>query len=1499
MHSKHVAQLVCVLLLCAYCHAANAEIYWLDQYADSARVHYPTGEEACYTGVLQAALQGYEANSTQEHRLSVVNIGPDNGIGERVCRGVIERRVSGRWVTVDIIDTRVFGPRGSRPACSLPGLRDPETGQCGIPKCDSGGCPPAGGNGSNPIDSATGNKRQREVDYEGGGAFPLRFERTYNSLRTADRESLPLGVGWTHNYLARLVAVTDSAGNVVRLRARRPNGAIQVFTFNGTSWAGDADVPERLAATLSDGALASATYTTGDDTVETYDRLGRLVSIKRRDGLTQTLSYATASGTSPYVQSVTDPGNRSLRFSYSNGQLVGISDGAGLQVQFGYSAGNLVSATYPDAPSGSATRTYHYNESGQTGGVSRPNALTGITDERGVRHASWGYDVQGRGNLSVHGAYATAATDRTALVFNADGTSTITSSLGAVRTFGFGVQHRVARLAAMDVPCDDCEGAAQARTYDANGFPDLSTDFRGSVTDENYGVRGLRTQVIEAKNDAAGNKRTIQTDWSANYRVPLARRTYDAGGTEIARTQWTYNPRGQALTVTLTDPATGTIRRTTMAWCEAADLASGACPIVGLLKTVDGPRTDVTDLTAYTYYQNDEPGCAAAPATCPYRKGDLWKVTNALGQVTEMLRYDAAGRVSSTKDANGVVTDHEYHPRGWLAATKVRGTMAGVETDDRITSVEYWPIGAVKKITQPDGMFAAYAYDAAHRLTDVTDNAGNTIHYTLDEAGNRVLEETRDVGGALKRRLSRIYDQLGRMATLADADANPTDMDYDDNGNLDTTTDALGRVVDQDYDPPDRLRRTLQDAGIGGVNAETTFQYDALDNLVKVTDPKALDTVYTYDGFSDLVELSSPDTGLTTYTYDSAGNRLTQTDARGVTTTYGYDALNRLVSVAYSDGTAGITYGYDTGSATACQRVGATVGFTKGRMTRMTDVTGFTEFCYDRFGSMVGKSQSGASGPIQNIRYGIAPSGQLKNVTYPDGAYVDYVYDALTRKASAIGVTPSGGTRQVLLRTARHAPFGPVTSWAWNNGRTMARTLDLDYQPATVHDGAVGGLSLGFQYDPVDNLEGLTDGSGASPLAGYDYDGLNRLSQVSDGPTGTPIDTSGYDATGNRTLHTDSQGSEAYVYPATSHRLASAGGIARDYDSTGNTTAIGGTLRQFYYDGAGRMKQARQGGVVTMNYRYNGKGERIRRFAGNAATTSVYSLYDESGRWMGDYGADNAALQQVVWLDDLPVGLLAGAGTSQVLHYIEPDHLGTPRVVLDPVRNVSVWKWDLTGDAFGDTIPDQDPDGDGAPLVFDMRFPGQRYDAASGLVYNMFREYEAATGRYTQSDPLGLGGGASTYAYAHSAPLMSTDLLGLQTTVDAWCRQHPVECAAIFGGGALVVAPKPDAITVPRPSSDSEKCKKCADVYPEYDECSEIGGAYPYSSAVHSMLDFPPGSKKRPGAPAMGGSCAMKGTHHTIFLNGAYVGSIFSCRCCTNTGGGPVIEERWGNNRGR
>jgi RHS repeat-associated protein len=600
---------------------------------------------------------------------------------------------------------------------------------------------------------------------------------------------------------------------------------------------------------------------------------------------------------------------------------------------------------------------------------------------------------------------------------------------------------------------------------------------------------------------------------------------------------------------------------------------------------------------------------------------------------------------------------------------------------------------------------------------------------------------------SLTRRLSRVYNPLGQLQSQSDAYSHATGFTYDANGNTDGVADALGRGTNNAYDPLNRLTKTIQD--IGGIGATTQFQYDAQDNLTRVTDPKGLNTDYAYNGLGDLLQLTSPDTGTTAYAYDSAGNRASQTDARAKVQAYTYDALNRLTKITGPSR----TYTYDSNNTTVCL---TNERFAKGRLSGFTDASGNTKYCYNRFGDLVRKVQT-TNNLTFTIRYGYDAAGRLASQTYPDGAVLDALRDGEGR-ITQLGITPVGGTRKLVLTGATYAPFGPSTGWQYGNGRNYLRTLNQNYQPQAIHDAAAGGLSLGFGYDAVGNLSLLQDAAQTTNRAQYGYDALNRLQQTKDGPTGTPIETYTYDTTGNRTALTNAGVTTAYTYPAGSHRLDKVGTVARAYDAAGNTVKIGGNAKQFTYDSTGRMTQVKTNGTLTRQYEYNAKGEQVRAYLD---TNNAYFAYDEAGHLLGEYGNDGAPKQQLLWFGDLPVGVLQGAGAGQKLHYIEPDHLGTPRAIIDGTRNVAIWEWKLTGEAFGNTPPNQDPDQDGAAFKFDLRFPGQRYDSATGLNYNYFRDYDPSTGRYVESDPIGLKGGVSTYGYVGASPLMWKDTYGL------------------------------------------------------------------------------------------------------------------------------------------
>ena len=129
-----------------------------------------------------------------------------------------------------------------------------------------------------------------------------------------------------------------------------------------------------------------------------------------------------------------------------------------------------------------------------------------------------------------------------------------------------------------------------------------------------------------------------------------------------------------------------------------------------------------------------------------------------------------------------------------------------------------------------------------------------------------------------------------------------------------------------------------------------------------------------------------------------------------------------------------------------------------------------------------------------------------------------------------------------------------------------------------------------------------------------------------------------------------------------------------------------------------------------------------------------------------------------MWLGDIPVATLRPNGSGGIdVFYVHADHLNSPRLVTDTANTIR-WRWD--SDSFGTTPPNENPSGMGA-FAYNLRFPGQQYDATVGVHYNYFRDYDPTIGRYVESDPIGLRGGPNTYAYVQVNPISRTDPTGL------------------------------------------------------------------------------------------------------------------------------------------
>lgn len=148
----------------------------------------------------------------------------------------------------------------------------------------------------------------------------------------------------------------------------------------------------------------------------------------------------------------------------------------------------------------------------------------------------------------------------------------------------------------------------------------------------------------------------------------------------------------------------------------------------------------------------------------------------------------------------------------------------------------------------------------------------------------------------------------------------------------------------------------------------------------------------------------------------------------------------------------------------------------------------------------------------------------------------------------------------------------------------------------------------------------------------------------------------------------------------------------------------------------------------------------------------------------------------------------SGTGGPEQVYYIQADHLNTPRIVTDKDNGV-VWQWGQD-DPFGSTVANQDPTNSGNPLEFNLRFPGQYFDKETNTHYNYFRDYDPQTGRYIQSDPIGLYGGINTYGYVGGNPIsyMDPDGLLFMSTVGGLQRGTTLDQAATYGAAGNAAA---------------------------------------------------------------------------------------------------------------
>lgn len=1153
----------------------------------------------------------------------------------------------------------------------------------------------------NPINLLDGCKLQRELDYRSRAPGGIEVERYYNSTGFIrfDARADKASDYWRTTWDRRIVA-PPIAGSVLAY-GQRADGSLLVFLANGREKLNMAGGGSAQIERLVDGAGGTAGWRlmTSDTDIELYDASGRLKSVTLRSGWTYALGYDSDGR----LATVTDTAGNVVTFTYdAAGRVSGFVAPGNRMYTYGYDTiGRFTSVTYPD----NAVRTYHYEN------ATFPHALTGITDENGVRFSTWTYDSAGRATSSQHaggaervnlyyGSYSTTANE---------GSTSVVDAFGTTRYYYYQGAGGAVRVKRVSQPCPGCNGTNTIYTFDANGNVASVTDFNGIKTTYVFDlVRNLEIARTEAAGTALARTTTMQ--WHPVHRLPT-RITAPSGVAGIDEvTDFGYDAQGNLLQKTFTAGARA--RQWTTVY-------NGR----GQPLTVDGPRVDVADVTTYTYYDMTD--------ACIGCRGNLRTITNALGHVTTFNDYDVDGQPARTTDANGVATTSAYDVRRRLRTRTVNAGNPDAET----TTFGYDGVGQLTSVATWDGTVLRYQYDDAHRLTEIADNQGGVIQYTLDAMGNRIREDVFDSADRLVRSQQRIYDALVRLNSDIGAAGQTSAYRYDGNGNLTARVDPLARTTTLGYDALNRLLTSTDPAG--GV---TRYGYDAKDRLASVRDPINLTTTYTYDGLGNLTQIASPDTGISTFVPDAQGNVVGSTDARGLATSYTYDALNRQILASHVGGSVALEY----------DNTGSGGDYARGRLTKVTDPSGTTNYAYDARGRVVRKTQtvgSDASAKTFIIGYQYA-AGRATGIAYPSGRSASYSFDAQGRIA---GITIAG---QNVLTGAVYLPFGGVTAWTWGNGQTYRRDYDADGRIATVTSGpntaAYGSETWTFGYDVLNRLTAAVLPQGGSFTYAYDGDG-------------------------NRKQENRGGAATNYGYNATSNRLqALSGATVRNfsYDATGNL--IGNGSMTFTYDGRGRLSHTSSG------YRYsiNGLGQRVAKSGPAVATGTLYFVYDEQGHLIGEYDAAGAVRQEIVYLGDTPVASIRPSGSGGTdIYPIYSDHLDTPRLITNQA-NQKMWEWKT--DTFGVQAANEDPSGLGV-FTFNSRFPGQYYDAETGLHYNYFRDYDPANGRYIESDPIGLRGGWNTYAYVASSPLRWIDSFGLDG--NGFSARYGNWCGRDWSGG--------------------------------------------------------------------------------------------------------------------
>ena len=864
------------------------------------------------------------------------------------------------------------------------------------------------------------------------------------------------------------------------------------------------------------------------------------------------------------------------------------------------------------------------------------------------------------------------------------------------------------------------DGSRVSRRYDsATRRLSEKVDERGIKTLYRYDGQGNRSQVIEA----AGTPDETVTTYRYDGLGRLVEELRPGGGeTPDARWQYRYDDKGNRTVVidplnyetTYTHDVMGNVLKLTNAlnkvWTSSYDAAGN----LSSLKTpvdqetqyrydVLGQRTKV--MLANNTEQFIELNAAGLPKS----------ITDAANAQTR-FEYDSSQRLAAVIDPLGNRNERKYDARGRLLN----------QTDEANNRTQYqYDKEQLSGIDYPT-YSERYQYDNRDQIKSETrafaqgeETQSQTDQYTYLADG--LLERRQD---AASHSTGNGYDSLGRIISSSDAEGGITRFAYDKRGNLVQVTDPVGRITQFNYDARNVVIAEIKPGDATAPRTERRYSYDAVGNLKQTITPDGRVSRYQYDDANRLIQSRY-----------FANVILADNNQAERTTSYSYTTLNRLKS--YEDEESKAIYEHDTlgrvSETTITYKMASPV-FSKSYA-----------YSYDANG----RKSTYTNPEEQTYAYRYTAHGQLAGVSIPDEGSISYQDYRWLQPQSVL--YPGG--------SSLHSIYDGLLRY------TSRHLKDPAGNPIQTHQ---------YQYDAVGNIAAIQTKDGAQR---YGYDKLYRLTEAKYPEGDTRRDEAyAYDGVGNRL---DAKTSKEQLdigqwqYNA-NNQLVSHEGIGYRYNADGHLTEKGAlqgdnSLIQssgidywhYRYDSRERLVEVRKNGQLLVRYAYNPLGQRISKTLAQSNQTTYYlyseegvvAEYDQQGNLQQEYAYDPTK----PWMSQPLFTRAQRNDTWQwSVSYFGTSHLGAPEVAFDKSGGVT---WRAKAQAFGETQISM------STINNALRFPGQYFDADTGLYQNYFRDYDSRLGRYIQSDPIGLAGGGNTYNYAYSNPIVLGDLYGLEVTM--------------------------------------------------------------------------------------------------------------------------------------